>query len=432
MRRPSIFYGWVMVVVAVVVGTIIYGTRYSFAVFYPPILAEFGWSRASTALIFSINLMVYGLSALVAGTLTDRFGAKRVLSLGAIILATGNVVSGLAAAVWHLYFSFGMLMAIGNAAAGFVPTTALLSNWFVRKRGMAFAIYNTCYGLCYLTPILSQYLLSQVGWRHAFTLLGILVLILVLPLVAILIRCSPQDMGLNPDGAATKVSDAQSQPSVPDEALIVDHRWVATPWTLARALRTRRLWMLFMWEFSFWGLFVAALIAHQVKFFEDIGYAPLFSASILGIYGIMYALGSLLGSISDRIGREPTLTLGCLAAFLATVLLFFLRDASNPWMLYVYAVLLGIGTGMVAPTFSASIADIFHGRAFGSILGFIMVGWGAGGFIGPWLVGYIHDVTGSYDLAFVLMLGFIAFGAVAAWLAAPRKVRLVPGKLSKA
>ncbi len=427
MRSPPIFYGWVVVAAAIVASTVVFGIRFSFAVFYPPILEEFGWSRANTALIFSINVIFYGCSALVAGTLADKFGARRVLIIGVIILGTGTAVSSLATSVWNLYFSFGVLMAIGGAAAGYVPTLTLLSNRFVKKRGTVFAVYGTAGGLCYLVLILSQFLISQFGWRYAFGVLGILVLGLVLPLIIIFLRGSSRN-GLNSNEAVTKENDAQSLPNISDDALIVDRDWVAIPWTLVRAMRTRRLWMLFLWEFTFWGLFFGAVMAHQVQFFKDIGYDPLFSASILGIFGVVFTVGSLIGFISDRIGREPTLTLGCLGAFSAIIVLLLLKDASNPWMLYLYAVLLGMGVGIATPTFGASVADIFHGRAFGSILGFTYIGLGVGGFIGPWLAGRIYDATGSYDLAFVLMLGFIALGAVAVWLAAPRKVRRVPGK----
>ncbi|MDO8491021.1 MAG: MFS transporter, partial [Dehalococcoidia bacterium] len=117
--RPWLFYGWTLLAMSAVCMFIIYGLRYSFSVFYVAILNEFGWSRADTALIFSVNVIVYGLTAPIAGGLVDRFGPRVVLPLGALALGLGAIASSQANAIWQFMALYGVVMALGISAAGF-------------------------------------------------------------------------------------------------------------------------------------------------------------------------------------------------------------------------------------------------------------------------------------------------------------------------
>jgi MFS family permease len=167
------------------------------------------------------------------------------------------------------------------------------------------------------------------------------------------------------------------------------------------------------------------VLAHQVKFAEDIGYSSTFAASIFALFGVFMAIGQLSGFISDWIGREKTVSLAVLLMIGALVALLSTRDTSQPWLLYVYAICFGYGAGLFSPVIFAGVADIFYGRHLGGIMGLLLAGMGVGGIIGPWFGGFTYDISGNYTNAFIFGMVCFALSGVAFWKAAPRKaVRL--------
>jgi MFS family permease len=163
------------------------------------------------------------------------------------------------------------------------------------------------------------------------------------------------------------------------------------------------------------------ILAHQVKFAQDIGYSSTFAASILALFGIIMAIGQPSSMISDWIGREKTVIFAIILAIGAMVALISVEDTSQPWLWYVYAICFGYGTGLYATLTYVGAADIFYGRQFGTISGLMLTGLGVGGVIGPWLGGYIYDVSGSYTGAFILCMVCFGLAGGAYWIAAPRK-----------
>lgn len=146
----------------------------------------------------------------------------------------------------------------------------------------------------------------------------------------------------------------------------------------------------------------------------------MFGASVFGLFGIFLAGGQACGFISDWIGREKTITLAAILSIGALVILLSVKDTSQSCLLYLYATCFGYGTGLYTPAITAGTADIFHGRHFGGIAALLLTGMGVGGAFGPWLGGYIYDVSGSYSSAFVLSMACFGFACTAVWIAAPR------------
>lgn len=422
---PRFFYGWFLAFIAFITILVAYGVRYSFSVFYVEILREFGWSRAATAGMLSLNMFVYGFSGPLAGVLLNCFGPRVLLPIASLVLALGIAACGLASELWQFYLLYGVVAALGLSCSGFVPQTAILSHWFSRYRGTAYGIATAGFGGSFLIGLLAGLLISLVGWRSSYFVVGAIVVFVNIPLLATLARRRPQEMGLHPDGdpepgsaSGARVRDTQ----------VVDEKWAGTEWTLAKALRTRRLWLLVVASGSFWGLAFNMPVAHQVAFFVDVGYGEIFAAGVFGFFGVIHLIGNFSGFLSDRLGREWAYTLGCAGTVFAFLLLLQIRDASQPWVLYLYAIVFGVGSGIVSPTASALYADIFQGRHFAAILGVIAAGMGVAGTLGPWLGGYIHDITGSYFLAFLVAIAAACLACAAVWLAAPRKVRLTGGR----
>lgn len=426
--KDLIFHGWIIVLSGVVLCILTYGIRSSFPIFYIHILDEFGWSRASTALIYSISLLSFGIAAPFTGALIDRFGAQRIILIGVLIEVAGAVGCAFASAVWQFYILFGVLVAIGICVSGWVPFSVILSRWFIRRRGTALGIYMASGALSYLITFVAEFLITGLGWRVSFGVLGALPLLVVLPIVALVLRSRPEDLGLVADGAHVGGPAAQDSPRPPAEALVVDSAWASRDWTLPRALKTARFWLLWGTFFCWTGVGFNIVTAHQAAFAVDMGYSEVLAASVFVFFAIAGTLGYFLGFISDRIGREQTFVLGSLSALAGVGLLLLVRDDSSPWLLYGYGVLVGWGWGVIMPAITATTVDLFQGRHVGAIVGSAMSGFGVGGMVGPWLAGLIHDRSGSYDIAFVLVEALFLAAMVFILLAAPGKVRRVPGK----
>jgi len=160
-----------------------------------------------------------------------------------------------------------------------------------------------------------------------------------------------------------------------------------------------------------------------VAFAIDVGFPKIYASAVLSLFGFTFAFGSLAGLVSDRIGREVTITIATVIGISGIAVLSLIQDTSRPWMLYYYAISVGVANGLNAPTIAACVTDIFQGAKVGSIIGAIWFGFAVGGTVGPWLGGWLFEVTGNYLLAFTVAMALFAIACLAMWLAAPRKVR---------
>jgi len=341
----------------------------------------------------------------------------------------GLVLCSLATAQWHFYLFYGVIAAVGLSIAGWTPLTTMISNWFVKKRGLVFGILAAAFGVSLPTAYIAQFLISSFGWQIAYVIIGLVSIIIIVPLCAIFLRRSPREKGLLPDGMPqVPVSHKTQTLDQPVRQTGLQRQWADTTWTLARALRTRHFWLLFLISFCLMGFAEQTVIAHQVYFFRDAGYEPMLAAAFYSVFGVMYMVGKLCSFLSDRLGREMVFIPGCLLSAGIASLLFFIEDMSQPWMPFLFAACFGLAFGPTIPVFLTTVADLFHGKHFGSIQGTMMVGLSLGGAISPWLAGFLHDKTGSYSMTFFLLVAFLLVPALFMWLLAPRKVRPAPGK----
>ncbi len=403
-----------------------YAIRNSFSVFYPAIVEEFGWGRGSTALMFSITIIIYGLVAPVAGGLIDRFGPRLILPVGACIMGGGLALCSLATAQWQFYLFYGVVVASGLSLAGWTPIIATISNWFVKQRGLAFGILSAAFGASLISVYIAQFLILSFGWQTAYVIIGLFATVVIVPLCLLFLRGSPLEKGLLLDG----VPETSPEPQALNEPQItasLEVKWAGTTWTLARALKTYHFWLLFLVGFCALGFAQQIAIAHQVYFFRDVGYEPMVAAAIYSVFGAAFVAGTLCSSFSDRLGREKVFIPSCLLSAGAVSLLFLIKDTSQPWMPFLFAVCFGLGLGTSVPVFYATVADLFHGKNFGSIQGTLTLGFCLGGAISPWLAGFLHDKTDSYFITFLIILSSLVVSAVLMWLVAPRKVSPVPG-----
>jgi MFS family permease len=420
----GILYGWVVLAIAFITLILGFAIRNTFSVFYPTIVEEFGWGRGDTALMFSFTIIIYGIVSPLAGGLMDRFGPRVVLPVGAFILGGGIALCSLATAQWHFYLFYGVMAATGLSLAGWAPLTAIVSNWFLNKRGLAFGILSTGFGGSLVFASVTQYLISTFSWQTAYVIIGITSICIIAPLCGLFMRHSPPVKGALPDGMPVS-SHEPLHLLEPEISARTDEKWPTTTWTLSRAMKTYHFWLLFSIAFCLLGLSETMVIAHQVFFFRDVGYEPMLAASIYSMFGAAFVLGNLCSLFSDRLGREMVFVPSCLLGLVAVSLLFLIKDTSQPWMAFTFAVFFGLGIGTAGPVFFTTVADLFLGRYFGSIQGTVVLGFSLGGAISPWLAGFLHDRAGSYFPAFLIVLISLLICIVLMVLIAPRKIRPV-------
>lgn len=429
MKAPRhIFYGWFIVGITFLIMSVSYAIWYSFSIFYVPILTEFGWTRAETALIFSIGSLVYGFGSAIAGVLLDRFGPRKTFTCAALIMAIGLVGCSRVSEIWQFFLFWSVFVSFGVCTAGYVPCVALVSNWFIKRRATAVGIAQAGGRESFvMTPVI-QSLILAVGWQNAYLLLGGAVALLII-IPSQFLKYSPQDVGLLPDGKRVTKEPEKIENKLLDKA-IINARWANIDWTLPKALKEYRFWTLFGIMLTL-GTGYGIVMTHQVAFMVDIGFTALFASFTLLIYGIASMLGRFCGFASDIFGREAAFTFGCVGIIAGFLLISFTKDSSQVWMLYLYAVCFGFFSGFNSPTYAASVADMFAGKHFGSILGFANIGYGLGNSLGSWIAGYIFDITRNYSLAFSLAILVLILSCMFIWISSPRKIRQVNGKVSK-
>jgi MFS family permease len=398
---------WVVLGVSTAVNSLAWGARASFALFFVAILEEFSWGRGPTAFGYSLSWLGYVVFAPVAGWLHDRWGARAIVALGGLLLGVALALTGRATSLTEYYLCFGVLGAAGTAGI-LVPSTTIVSRWFVRSRGTAMGVLSagTPAGAVIFYPV-NACLIAAFGWRVGLVAFaGIVALATVV--LALLYQEPPADAGHSARDAATPRAE-RSGPA-------------GEVWTLGRALQSLRLWAAFtMTALGVIGYQIMA--THQVAHAVDRGFEQ---AAVVWLFafgaGCMMA-GNLLGGwLSDQFGRGWIFAGGSIVVIGGIGGLIVLRGPDD-WPLLVLYTASGFGFGMRIAQLSAIPADAFSGPHLGAILGVVQAGGGLGGAIGPVLGGWLFDVTGDYRLAFTAAAVAVAGSAVAAWIAAPRQAR---------
>ena len=420
-NKGCFYYGWVIVGVSFITLFLALGVRYSYSIFFVALVGEYGWSRAETAGAFSLAMVVHALFAPVTGVLIDRFGPRKLFPLGAIFLALGLIAASRITALWHLYIFFGAAIAIGVNTLSYSPHMSLIPKWFVKKRGFASGLVLSSLGMGTLVMVpLAERLIHMVGWRFAFLFFAGMILFIIFPMTALLQRRSPEEIGQFPDGLSSEDGiDVSQKRGMPHNRTQTSAR--DSTWTWKGALGSKAFWFMELAAFTN-GFLFNTLLVHQVIYTVDAGYSEMMAASLFGIVGLIGSVGGILcGHLSDRIGRKSAYVIGSIASFAGLFFLMFVKDMSTPWLLYAFVILYGAGHGSLATLVASATGDIFPGQALGRILSIQAIAFGIGGALGPYLVGYFYDRTGSYDIGFISLLVTIGLGVLGIWLATPRR-----------
>jgi len=394
--QPKFFYGYIVVISGFLILVSMYGTLYSFGVFFKPVLTEFGWTRAIASGAYSLCFILSGAVAMVAGRLNDRFGPRAVMSCSGLLLGLGYFLMSKISAIWELYLFYGLIVGVGMGG-GIAPSLSTVARWFVKRRGLmtGMTIAGTGVGTL-VTPLIAYWLVSIYSWRTSFTIIGIGIFILIVGLAQLLIR-DPGRKGLSPYGAETAVVDRSNL----DVAGL----------SIREAVRTAQLWILFV-IYVCAGFFIQIIIVHIVIHAIELGISPMSAASVLSIVGFSSLVGRVMGGdVSDRFGNKPTITAALILMGTGFIWLLVAREL---WMLYIFAIIFGIAYGEILCMMSLWPAELFGLRSQGVILGITIFASTIGGGIGPVVAGRIFDLTGSYQRAFMICVAVVIAGLIMA------------------
>jgi len=402
--KPKFFYGYIVVLAAFVIMVVVFGTVYTFGVFFKPLSAEFGWTRTVTSGAYSLKVLLGSFLGIVAGRVNDKVGPRLLVTVCGFFLGLGYLLMSQIGAIWHLYLFLGVMVAIGTSGA-YVPMVSTIARWFVKQRGFMTGIVVSGIGFgTLIMPPVATWLISAYGWRIAYIVIGSIALVLII-LAAQFLRRDPSQMGQLPYGVD----------EVNGEGLNLEAKGLS----LQEAIHTRQLWMACVMFFCF-GFGLQAIMVHVVPHATDLGISAISAANILAIIGGAGIVGRvMMGSAGDRIGNRVAITI-CFVLLSAT--LFWLIAAKEVWMFYLFAAIFGFAYGGVISLQSPTVAELFGLSSHGVILGVTAFGMSLGEAISPLLAGKIFDVAGSYDPAFLICatLSIIAI-ALAILLRPPSK-----------
>jgi MFS family permease len=400
--------GWGLVLACSGLMTISSGVWYTASVFFVALIKEFGWGYASTAGIFSLFTVLYGAWGILVGHLVDRFGPRRVVIAGGILLPIAMAANGAAYSIWHLCISHGILAALGLSATGYVPVSLVLTRRFREHRGLALGTASAGVGIGILVLVpLTQVFIDQWGWRVAYVALAVIGASTALPVGIFAL----QERRIALPKERTAAPGVQESRAAPD-------------WTLVSALRSREFWMVTA-TFALLNAPTQLVLTHQVAYLVEVGHPKMLVAGIVGLVGLFSIPGKIgWGFLSDRWWPEWIYVggAGCIVA--AILALLAIDPTTSHWGLYGYAILMGFGYS-VSPAMTPILSGLFFGgRHFGIILGALNTFYQLAGASGMWLAGYAHDVTGHYRTPFLGSILSATMAVVCVWLAAPRHIRL--------
>lgn len=378
-RGTHVFYGWFVVTAAFAVTFIGFGSAYTFSAFVEPLQRDFGASRGSVSLVFSLAGFLYFGLGIISGPLADRFGSRPLAVSGMILTGLGLAAASLARSLMEVYAAYGLGVGIGVGCA-YVPAIGAVQRWFVRRRGFAsgLAVSGIGVGTLVMPPLASQ-LIQMLGWRAAYLALGVIAVVIGAGL-SLLIENDPSGRNVGPDGDPPQPAAQQRQPQGS---------------SINAAIRSSRFVSLYAaCLICSFGVFVP--FVHLVPYARDHGVAPSYAVLLLGVIGVGSTAGRFfLGSLADRAGRQLTLLLMFVGMALALALWVI---STSLWSLTAFALIFGIFYGGWVAVLPAVVMDYFGGLNVSGLIGILYTSVAFGTLVGPSAAGFIFDLSHSYTV----------------------------------
>jgi MFS family permease len=399
LKKPRVFYGYWVLLVAFLCVFIFAGCGIgAFSLFVNSLQTEFGWDRSEIMIAFTLFFLFTGFMAPFVGGLTDRYGVRWIISIGSFLAGLGFASLSLMVNAWHFYGAY-TIIGIGMSGIGQVSASTLVSKWFKKRLGTTIGIMSIGMGAGVLTvaPLYGNYLIPHFGWRVSYLTLAIFAWILI-PLALLIVREKPVDMGLYSDDIAVSEDITGTKASYP----------TFTGFSLKTAVGTSAFWLLGI-IFFINGFTSLGIVQNQVPHLQDIGFSLATASTVLTGLGFGSAIGKFVfGWLCDRIQAKYACVISFVLLMAATMMLMSLRLTSSLAMLWLYAIVLGLGNGGWLPTMSMLVNNNFGLTSYGTILGMIILVQSTGGALGPFFAGYIYATMKIYYWAFVVFLALNA------------------------
>lgn len=410
--RGHFFYGWYIVGLAILSWFFTAGIQvYSLTVFLKPMTEDLGWSRGAFSGTQSASTVVQGLIGFMIGGLVDRYGGRWLMIFGAVVAGFSLIALSQVQELWQFYVIRSVVLVIGSACMGNLVVNVTLSKWFVRMRGTAIAIaaMGTSLGGVAMVPLVTV-LVSKLGWREAWIVIGVMVWVMIIVPAALIMRRQPEDMGLLPDGDTPESLAARASRTGRGRnrlSIVTEEQW-----TRQQAVRTRALWLLVIsWGIANTGL--SGMILHGVPFLTDAGFsretaAFLFSSQAMAAMVCKPIWGYLVDRIQPRyLAATSFLLAGC-----AVLALLRVSEAGSVPYLMPVMIVWGISIGGTIPLQETVWASYFGRQHIGSIRAVAMPFSIVFGSSGPLLAGLLYDSTGSYVVSYTIFATMSFIGMV--------------------
>lgn len=406
-EQPRIFYGWYVLAASAVILFFAHGARSTFGVIFKPILNELHLSRGQLSFAVSLNTVVFAVCLTIAGRLYDRYGAKWVLLIATLAMAVGHIGMAFIQHPWQLMLLNGVVIAVGFGGVSVSLISALSAKWFDRHQGLAIglAIGGTCLGQYILVPLTTRLMLGW-GWRRTLLVMGIVILAVNIGLILKVIRDNPQQMGLKPYGQDSPKRDQPKRQTAPAAVSYTED------FNLRETMRTPSFW-LFVVVMMICGYGDSFILTHLIPMATDHGFSPSTAGNMLAWSGLLSLPGVLItGPVTDRVGNKiPIMATFALRAAVFVMVLKY----QNLVSFYLLALLFGFTMLITAPICITLLGRMYGFLHIGLLSGFITMLHHLGGGIGAYFGGFSYDLTGNYQLAFVVSAILAAVAVVCAF-----------------
>lgn len=404
--RSGFFYGYIVVIASFFIMLMTFGSRNVFGVFFKPMANEFGWNAAATSSAFSFSSLLEGFAGIVTGRLTDRFGPRAVLIFCGFLLGIGYLLTSRITALWQMYLFYGVIIGIGMSGV-FVPLVSTIARWFISRRSAMTGIVLTgiSVGMLIGSP-LANWVIYTYDWRTSYTAFGIAIMVVVI-LAALFLKRDPAQIG--------QEAYYRNSAAVPRSELHT------RDFSLTEAARTRQFWLALTIFFCI-GFCSLVITVHLVPYTIETGIPATTAANAMAAMAGFSITGRLImGTLADKISNKRAFIISFVVCSTSFIWLIFTTET---WEIFLFAAVFGFAQGGLAVLQSPTTSELFGLKSSGAILGFCGLLATLGGGSGPLLAGYIFDVTGKYQMAFVVGLMVCIVGLVCTSVLKPVKGNL--------